>query len=70
MITEYELKNAKPQSKDYTISADSGLFVLVKSTGSKLWRFKYSFGGKIPMSQIEPSMLFNLIETIQENGLI
>jgi hypothetical protein len=156
MITEYELKNAKPQSKDYTISADSGLFVLVKSTGSKLWRFRYSFAGKryilslgkyptttikiakakhreyldqldkginpsaqkhiekakasthknfsevavewydkryktgslkeskavllrinkyllpkigkIPMNQIEPSMLFNLIETIQENG--
>ncbi|CAC9623768.1 hypothetical protein [uncultured Gammaproteobacteria bacterium] len=46
MATEFEIKNAKPQAKDYTISENGGLFVLIKSSGSKLWRFRYSFAGK------------------------
>ncbi len=44
MTTNLELKNAKP--KDYTITVDTGLSLLVKTTGSKLWRFRYSFAGK------------------------
>lgn len=46
MITNIELKNAKPKDKDYSLNVDTGLSVLVKSTGSKLWRFRYSFLGK------------------------
>jgi integrase len=46
MATNLEIQNAKPQSKDYTINVATGLSVLVKSTGSKLWRFRYSFSGK------------------------
>jgi integrase len=37
---------AKPKEKDYTINDGSGLVLLVKSTGVKLWRFIYRFGGK------------------------
>jgi len=46
MTTNLEIHNAKQQSKDYTINVDNGLSILVKSTGSKLWRFRYSFSGK------------------------
>ena len=46
MITDIQLKNSKPREKDYTITVDTGLSLLIKSTGSKLWRFRYSFGGK------------------------
>lgn len=46
MPTDIELKNAKPQQSDYTISIETGLTLLVKSTGSKLWRFRYSYTGK------------------------
>jgi integrase len=46
MATNIEIKNAKPKEKDYTISIDAGLSLLVKATGSKLWRFRYSFSKK------------------------
>lgn len=39
-------KSAKAKEKDYTISDGGGLVLLVKSTGSKLWRFIYRFDGK------------------------
>ena len=37
---------AKAKEKDYKVSDGDGLFVLVKTNGSKLWRLKYRFGGK------------------------
>ncbi len=46
MATNLEIQNAKPRTKDYTINIDTGLTLLVKVTGSKLWRFRYSFAGK------------------------
>jgi integrase len=46
MATEFEIKNAKPKDKEYTISFTDGLFLLVKPTGNKLWRYRYSFGAK------------------------
>lgn len=46
MASNLEIQNAQSQEKDYTINVDTGLTVLVKSTGSKLWRFRYSFSGK------------------------
>lgn len=46
MITDIQLKNAKPEGKDYTIKVDTGLTLLIKTTGGKLWRFRYSFASK------------------------
>jgi integrase len=46
MASNLEILNAKPTKRDYTINVDTGPTVLVKSTGSKLWRFRYSFSGK------------------------
>jgi len=37
---------AKAKEKDFKVSDGDGLFVLVKTNGSKLWRLKYRFGGK------------------------
>ena len=39
-------KAAKPKDKDYTINDGECLALLVKTNGSKLWRFIYRFGGK------------------------
>jgi integrase len=46
MSTEFKIKNAKPKDKEYTISFSDGLFIVIKPTGNKLWRFRYSFAGK------------------------
>ncbi|MDT4290691.1 Arm DNA-binding domain-containing protein [Methylomonas sp. MO1] len=39
-------RSAKPKDKDYTINDGGGLFLFVGATGTKLWRFVYSFDGK------------------------
>jgi integrase len=39
-------KAAKPKEKDYTINDGECLSLLVKSNGSKLWRFIYRLNGK------------------------
>ena len=40
-MTDTQIKNAKPQSKDYPIYDGNGLLLLVKSTGAKIWQFRY-----------------------------
>jgi hypothetical protein len=46
MVTDIALKNAKPKDRDYTIPVDTRLALLVKVTGNKLWRYRYSYLGK------------------------
>jgi integrase len=45
-LSDIQVKNAKPQTKQVTLFDGGGLFLLVTPTGGKLWRFKYRFGGK------------------------
>lgn len=40
-ITDTQIKNAKPQGKDYPIYDGNGLLLLIKSTGAKIWQFRY-----------------------------
>lgn len=44
-LSDLAVKNAKPADKDYTLYDGDGLMLLVKTTGGKLWRFKYRFNG-------------------------
>ncbi len=46
MITNLEIKNAQPKDKEYSICVGEGLYINIKPTGSKLWRFRYSFSKK------------------------
>jgi len=46
MLTEVALKKLKPMSKPYKRADSEGLYVLVKPSGSILWRFDYSFRKK------------------------
>jgi integrase len=45
-LTDPKIRQAKPADKPYKLSDGGGLFLLVKPSGSKLWRLKYRFGGK------------------------
>jgi len=45
-LSENQIKKAKIEEKDYKLFDGNGLFLLVKSNGSKLWRAKYRFDGK------------------------
>ncbi len=41
-LTDAKCDAAKPREKDYTLFDGQGLHLLVKSRGSKIWRFKYT----------------------------
>ncbi|TKU79573.1 integrase domain-containing protein [Citrobacter sp. wls708] len=40
-LTNNEILKAKPREKDFTLHDGDGLFLLVKASGKKLWRFRY-----------------------------
>lgn len=44
-LTEVQVRNAKPQEKEYKLFDGGGLYLLITPKGGKLWRFKYRFGG-------------------------
>ncbi len=45
-LNDRQIKNLKPQSKDYWVVDEKCLRLLVKVNGSKYWRMSYRFGGK------------------------
>lgn len=45
-LTHVQLRNAKPGDKPYKLADEKGLHLLVKPTGSRLWRYRYEWGGK------------------------
>lgn len=48
-LTDTKIRNMSPESKDITLFDGGGLFLLIKTTGSKLWRLKYRHVGKDKM---------------------
>ncbi|MET0218741.1 MAG: Arm DNA-binding domain-containing protein, partial [Burkholderiales bacterium] len=46
MLTDREIKIAKPRDKSYKLFDGGGLYLVVTPAGGKLWRWKYRFGGK------------------------
>ena len=46
MLTNIEVRSAKPASKAYRLYDHDGLYLEVTTTGSKYWRLKYRFEGK------------------------
>ncbi len=45
-LTDRQIKQARPEPKDYWLTDERGLRLLVKVNGSKYWRLKYRFLGK------------------------
>jgi integrase len=46
VLTELEIKNAKPCEKPYSLSDGDGLLLLVKESGAKSWVLRYHIDGK------------------------
>lgn len=49
MLTEVEVKSAKPREKVYRLADGKGLCLEVNPNGSKLWRWRYRWQGKASM---------------------
>lgn len=49
LLSDIQIKRAKPQEKPYTLNDGAGLSLLVEVNGAKGWRFRYRFIGKPKM---------------------
>lgn len=45
-LTDIKVRSAKPSQKPYKLADERGMYLLVNSTGGKLWRLDYRFSGK------------------------
>ena len=45
-LSDTKIRNAKPADKEYTLADGQGLSVVVRHNGTKLWLYRYRFGGK------------------------
>lgn len=45
-LTASTAKSAQSREKDYKLSDEKGLYLLVKKSGAKYWRLKYRVNGK------------------------
>ena len=47
MLTDTRIRNAKKaEGKPYKLTDANGLYLEVKPTGAKLWRYRYRIDGK------------------------
>ena len=46
-LTDTKVRSAKPEEKEYSLVDGDGMLLLVKPNGSKYWRFRFRFGGKL-----------------------
>lgn len=45
MLTTLKVKSAKPRERAYKLADSGGLYLLVQTNGSKLWRYKFRING-------------------------
>lgn len=45
-LSDVQVRNAKSKEKDYKLSDGQGIYLLIATTGGKLWRLDYTFAGK------------------------
>ena len=48
LLTQLQIKQAKPQDKDYKLGDGGGMYLLVKKTGAKWWRLEFRGQGRVP----------------------
>ncbi|MCK5663672.1 MAG: integrase arm-type DNA-binding domain-containing protein, partial [Thiotrichaceae bacterium] len=46
MLTDQKIKALKPKEKQYKVSDEKGLYLLIKPNAGKYWRLKYRLSGK------------------------
>jgi integrase len=77
-LNDTQIKNAKPKEKDYKLFDGKGLFLLVRTDGSKLWRCKYLFAnseklasfGKYPeVSLLKARQKLQELRTLVSDGI-
>lgn len=65
-LSDMAARKAKPAERPYKLADSGGLFLLVQTGGSKLWRFKYRHDGKEKLLSFGPYPLITLAEARQK----
>ena len=45
-LTDTKIRNAKPSAKPVKLTDGKGLYLEIRPTGTKLWRYRYRIAGK------------------------
>lgn len=53
-LSQLAINKAKPKDKPYMLSDGDGLHLQIDTSGSKLWRLRFRFGGKANMMSLGP----------------
>lgn len=61
-LTDAKVRSAKPAQKPYKLFDTGGLFLLVWTSGSKLWRFRFRYNGKEKLMALGEYPRISLIE--------
>ncbi len=57
-LTDTAIRKIKPTEKSFKITDSSGLYLLIKPNGSKLWYMKYRVDGKEKKLAFGPYRMF------------
>jgi hypothetical protein len=57
-LSDSDIANAQPADSNRKLYDENGLYLLIKTTGAKLWRFKYHYEG------VERSVTFGTYPTL------
>lgn len=68
MLTQLQIAAAKPKSKPYTLPDGRGLALYVQASGSKLWRFRYRYGGLAKTLHLGPWPTISLANAREKCG--
>lgn len=66
MLTDTKLRTLKPKAKVYRVADTNGLCIEVRTTGAKLWRYRYRYAGKASMAALGEYPLMSLSEARAE----
>jgi integrase len=61
-LTDVQIKKAKAKDTAYRLNDGGGLYVHIPPNGSKLWRYRYEFGGKEKLLSIGPYPDISLVD--------
>ncbi|MCB1394153.1 integrase arm-type DNA-binding domain-containing protein [Nitrobacter sp.] len=62
MLTDTAIRKARAGDKPFKLADSGGLHLYVSTAGGKLWRFRYSYGGKEKLLSIGPYPSISLLD--------
>ena len=67
-LSQYSITNAKAKAAPYMLTDGDGLHLFIYTSGSRLWRLRYRFGGKANMMSLGSFPAVTAAGSQAENG--